>query len=144
MRVREILKAKGSEVSTVRADLTIGALAQRLRDARVGAMVVTGETGLIEGIVSERDVVYAMAEHGAGAASRRVGHIMTAGVITCTPDEAVSDVARTMTHRRIRHMPVTEKGRLVGIVSIGDVLKNRLGEMELEANVLRDVAIAAR
>ncbi|MDX2289007.1 MAG: CBS domain-containing protein [Hyphomicrobiaceae bacterium] len=144
MRIREILNAKGSEVSTVRADLTIGALAQRLRDAQVGAMVVTGEAGGIEGIVTERDVVYALAEHGGSVASRRVALIMSTGVVTCTPEATVSDVARTMTHKRIRHMPVTQNGELVGIVSIGDILKNRLDEVELEANVLRDVAIAAR
>ncbi|MDX2257725.1 MAG: CBS domain-containing protein [Hyphomicrobiaceae bacterium] len=144
MKVSEILKAKGNEVSIVRADLTIGGLATKLNEARVGAMLVMGEGGEIVGIVSERDIVRAMAELGAGVANRRVGQIMTTAIVSCTPDAKVSDIARTMTNRRIRHMPVMEGTALVGIVSIGDVLKSRLDEMELEANVLRDVAIAAR
>ncbi len=142
MHVTDILKAKGTKVATVRPDLSVEHLAQRLRMERVGALVVS-ETGTdVDGIVSERDVAHGLAEHGAAILSRTAADLMTKAVVTCSPDDMIAQVAKIMTHRRIRHLPVTEGKRLVGIISIGDVVRHRLDELELETNVLRDYAVA--
>ena len=142
MRVSEILTAKGAAVTTVRPHETIDALTHRLRLEKIGSAVVSSDGTHIEGIISERDVVRGLAEHREALLAMSVSDLMTVSVATCTPDDSVKDVMRTMTQRRIRHLPVTEDGTLVGIVSIGDVVKNRLDDMELEANVLRDSLIA--
>lgn len=143
MKVAEILKLKGDRVMTVRPSETLGTLAHRLRMARVGALVVS-EMGIhVDGIVSERDIVHALAEHGDACLSMKVDQVMTRRVITCAPGDSISHIARLMTENRIRHLPVVEGGKLTGIVSVGDVVKNRLDEMELEAGVLRDLATAA-
>ncbi len=144
MQVSDILNEKGHKVRSVRPTLTIGALVHRFREEKVGAMIVSSDGDSLDGIISERDVVNALAEMGSAVDSARVSDLCSMAVHTCMPDDSVSKVARLMTQERIRHVPVLNKGRLVGIVSIGDVLKNRVVEMELEANVLRDVAIAAR
>ena len=143
MKVSEILKKKGGDVMTVQPTETIGTLSHRLRMARVGALVVSKDGKQIEGIVSERDVVHCLAEQGAASLEATVESVMTQRVITCSPEDAISSVARTMTNSRIRHLPVVKGGRLVGIVSVGDVVKHRLDEMELEAGVLRDLAFMA-
>ena len=96
------------------------------------------------GLVSERDVAYGLAEHGVSLPGMRVEDVMTETVITCTPQDTVAEVAKVMTLRRIRHLPVKEGDTIVGVISIGDVLKSRISEIELEANVLRDIAIAVR
>ena len=142
MDVASILKAKGDKVTTVRPSDTVHTLAQRLRLEGIGAMVVSTDGCTIEGIVSERDVAHGLAEHGAGLLDRDVAAIMTRNVTTCSPDDTIADVARVMTSRRVRHLPVQRSGKLVGIVSVGDVVKQRLDEMEMETNVLRDYAIA--
>lgn len=142
MTVAAILTRKGSAVKTILATETVWALAQRLRSDSVGAMVVCDKTGAVEGIVSERDIARGMAEHGGNLVAMPVASIMTRGVITCTPGDTLATVARIMTQRRIRHLPVMEKGTLLGLVSIGDVLSLRLDEMQLEVAVLRDYAVA--
>ncbi len=142
MKVAEILKAKGQDVITVRPDETIATLCHKLRLARVGAMVVIGGKGELAGIISERDIVHGLAEHGPRAMEMKVADLMTQRVLTCTPEDTIARVARTITESRVRHVPVLEERRLVGVVSIGDVVKNRLEEMSLEANVLRDMAAA--
>ena len=142
MKVSDILKTKGTEVMTVKPGETIGTLSHRLRMARVGALVVSENGRTVDGIVSERDVVRCLAERGADCMGVRVDQVMTKRVVTCAPDSNVAEVAKTMTANRMRHIPVVEGGRLAGIVSIGDVVKARLDEMELEAGVLRDLAIA--
>jgi CBS domain-containing protein len=142
MKVSDILKIKGTEVMTVKPGETIGTLSHRLRLARVGALVVSENGRTIDGIVSERDIVHCLAERGAESLGVRVDAVMTKRVITCAPDSNVAEVAKTMTTNRIRHLPVVEGGRLAGIVSSGDVIKARLDEMELEAGVLRDLAMA--
>ena len=142
MKVAEILKQKGQEVVSVRRSESIETLAHRLRLARVGAMVVLGEDGALEGIISERDVVHGIAENGAACLGLTVAALMTRRVITCTPEDSVTRIARLMTENRIRHLPVVNGSGLVGVVSVGDVVKNRLEEMSLEASVLRDIAIA--
>ena len=142
MKVAEILKQKGQDVISVRPTESIETLAHRLRLARIGAMVVLGEGGALDGIISERDIIHGIAEHGARCLELTVADLMTRRVITCTPDDSVTRISRIMTESRIRHLPVVEGGNLVGVVSVGDVVKNRLEEMSLEANVLRDIAIA--
>lgn len=144
MLVSDILKSKGHKVQSVKSIATLGELAVSLKAARVGVMIVSDDGKALDGIISERDIVGAMAEHGSGVETLRVGDVSTKAVLTCGLDSTVGEVARLMTTKRIRHVPVVDGDRIVGIVSIGDVLKHRLDEMQLEANVLRDVAIAVR
>lgn len=144
MRVADILKGKGRSVMTVKPSETIGGLAQRLRLAGVGAMIVSRDGQTLDGIISERDIAYALPAHAEDLAALRVSDFMTVSVVTCSPQDLIADVARSMTTHRIRHLPVKEGDRLVGVISIGDVLAHRLSEIELEANVLRDIAIAGR
>jgi CBS domain-containing protein len=145
VKVREILDAKGRRVVTIRPDATVATAVHRLALERIGALVVSEDGRRVAGILSERDVVAALAGEGAEllATSRRVADVMTRNVVTCTPDDTVKHVMREMTRRRFRHLPVLEGGQLAGIVSIGDVVKSRLEEVELEATVLRDAYIAA-
>ncbi len=144
MTVAAILQKKGSAVKTILSTETVWALSQRLRAENVGAMVVVraDRSEEIEGIVSERDIARGLAEHGSTLPGMPVSSLMTRGVITCLATDTLATVARTMTQRRIRHVPVTENGKLLGLVSIGDVLSLRLDEMQQEVNVLRDYAIA--
>ena len=144
MKVREILGAKGSHVVTIRSDATLSTAVHRLALERIGALVVSDDGLRVAGILSERDVVTGLARDGADlfATGRRVADLMTHNVITCGLDDTVKHLMAEMTRRRVRHLPVVEGGRLVGIVSIGDVVKSRLSEVELEATVLREAYIA--
>lgn len=142
MKVAEILKQKDTGVVSVRPSETIATFTHRLRMARIGAMVVLAEDGSIAGIISERDVVHGLAEHGARCLELTVADLMTRRVHACAPGDNIARIARTMTENRIRHLPVTEGAKVVGVISIGDVVKNRLEEMSLEASVLRDLAFA--
>ncbi|NVO12572.1 MAG: CBS domain-containing protein [Rhodoplanes sp.] len=144
MRVADLLKGKNATVMMVEPTLTVQALAERLRSARVGVMIVSHDGHALDGIISERDVAYGLAEHGGTLPVLHVSDLMTRSVITCVPSDSVSEVAKVMTLRRIRHLPVKEGDTIVGVISIGDVLKSRISEIELEANVLRDIAIAVR
>lgn len=143
MKVSDVLKEKGARVMTVRPNETVRELVHRLRTERVGALVVSEDGRRMSGIVSERDLVGCLAEHGRKAPDVKVEEIMSSRVITCAPTDSLTAIARKMTDNRIRHLPVVEGGVLVGLVSIGDVVKLRLAEMELEANVLRDIAVAS-
>jgi CBS domain-containing protein len=139
MQVMQILKEKGAEVTTIGAEASIADAVRTLNEKRIGALVITDRRGDIEGILSERDLIHALAEHGTGLLSARVVDLMTRHVFTCTPETSIEELMRQMTRRRIRHLPVLgEGGRLCGIVSIGDVVKNRLLELETEATTLRD------
>ncbi len=142
MKVAEVLKQKGQDVISVRPAESIETLSHRLRLARIGAMVVLGEDGAPDGIIAERDIIHGIAEHGASCLGLTVADLMTQRVITCAPDDSVTRISTLMTENRIRHLPVVEGGKLVGVVSVGDMVKNRMEEMSLEANVLRDIAIA--
>jgi CBS domain-containing protein len=144
MTVADILKTKGSAVKTVRPDETVKAFAKRLKDAHIGAMIVTNDGNSIDGIISERDLAYGIAAFGDELLGMRVSDLMTRGVIVCAPEDSIAAIMRVMTQRRVRHLPVKDGSKLVGIVSSGDVMKHRLGEVEMEASVLRDVAIARR
>ncbi len=140
MRVSDILDRKGSSVVTVHADAPVLDVAAQFRARNFGAAPVADDNGEMVGLVSERDIVIALARMGPAALSAEVKTVMTTPVLTCAPDHGIRSVTKTMTERRVRHLPVIEAGRLVGIVSIGDVLKPRLVESELEMNVLRDIA----
>lgn len=144
MRVRDILRTKGHAVVTTRDDVGVDMIVRRLRSENIGAVVVTDQFGRIEGIISERDIVRALSEHGCEALRLPVRSIMTRPVQTCVPDSKLQDVMATMTIRRFRHVPVVDGDELVGIVSIGDLVKHRLDELETETRVLRDYVIGGR
>ncbi len=142
MSIQSILDHKGNKVVTIPPDTRVGTAAHRMRLERIGAIVIASAGSRIEGILSERDIVQGLTEHGAAVLDMPVSALMSRNVLTCKPDAEIRDVMRLMTLHRIRHVPVAENGVLRGIVSIGDVVKSRLEDMELEANVLRDYAVA--
>lgn len=131
MRISDVLKNKGAGVLTIAADTTVNDLLTGLVTRNVGAMVVVGSGGVV-GIVSERDVMRKLHEHGPSVLGRPVADIMTTQVITCTPDDSVDSLSGLMTTNRVRHVPVMADGQLAGIVSIGDVVKHRMEELESE------------
>jgi CBS domain-containing protein len=143
MHVASILKVKGRAVETVRGDTTLTAVASRLADKRIGAVVVTDRAGAIAGIVSERDIVHALAREGTGCLDWPVSEIMTRDVLTCTEDDTLDQIMSSMTQRRCRHLPVVEGGKLTGIISIGDVVKHHIAEVEMEAMAMRDYIATA-
>ena len=139
MNVRSILEQKGSDVVTVGVDDTVAQASALLRDRGVGALVVTPDGARIVGIVSERDIVRAVASHGASALGRSVGSVMTSEVVTCGTADTVEQLMTLMTERRIRHVPVADAdGRLGGIVSIGDVVNARVRELHHENQALTE------
>ena len=144
MTVADILRAKGSNVITVSPTATILTLVHLLKLKRIGALIVSRDGKTIDGIVSERDVAWGLAEHGADLLNLQVADLMTKSVLTCSPDDTTASIARIMTERRLRHLPVETRGELVGVISIGDVVKHRLDEMQVEADILRDYATARR
>ncbi|GGB43786.1 CBS domain-containing protein [Flexivirga endophytica] len=135
MRIQELLKGKGSDVVTVTSDTTVGQLVRTLADHRIGAvLVMDGDT--IAGIISERDVVRALPDGVEGLLERPVSTLMTSDVVTCSPGDEVSSLAASMTEHRFRHLPVVQGDKLVGIVSIGDIVKFRLEELQGERDQL--------
>lgn len=144
MKVESILKAKGSRVVTAPHDTRISALARRLKLERVGAIVISEDGERVNGLVSERDIVHGLAERGIELLDLTAADIMVREVATCRREDPLDRVMARMTHGRLRHLPVIEDGRLCGIVSIGDIVKNRLEELELERTVLRDAYMAGR
>jgi CBS domain-containing protein len=143
MIVENILSRKGTEVVTIDPEASIKSAADWLRAKNIGALVVkSGDT--ILGLISEREIVRAFSQHGDGATSLLVKDFMIRRVITVLPEDGLNRVMNLMTSHRVRHMPVLRNGKLAGIISIGDVVKHRLEELELEANVMRDAYVAAR
>jgi CBS domain-containing protein len=138
MQVSGLLAGKGSDVVTVAPDTPVGSVAAQLAQHRIGAVVVSGDGSAIDGIVSERDIVRALADQGASALEQPASAIMTSEVFTCEPRTTVEELMGLMTEHRIRHIPVVAEGGLGGIVSIGDVVKNRLSDLETETKVLHD------
>jgi CBS domain-containing protein len=136
MRIADVLRSKGSAVATITESTTVTALLAELVTHNIGAMVVVGPDGIV-GMVSERDVVRKLHERGADLLRRPVSELMTKVVVTCTPDEPVDDRAALMTYNRVRHVPVLENGRLAGIVSIGDVVKTRMEQLQTEQEQLQ-------
>ncbi|HVL73397.1 MAG TPA: CBS domain-containing protein [Beijerinckiaceae bacterium] len=142
MTVERILADKGSEVVTIEPRRSLAEAARLLAERRIGA-IVAAEGGRVLGILSERDIVRAVAGKGPSSLDEPVSAHMTAEVFTCTGEMSITEVMEVMTARKFRHMPVVEGGRLVGIVSIGDVVKNRLAELEAEEQALREYIATA-
>ncbi|MFI7601697.1 CBS domain-containing protein [Actinoplanes sp. NPDC049681] len=136
MRISDVLRDKGDRVVTVTPDLTVQELLATLAEHRIGAAVVSADGTTVEGIVSERDIVRRLAEHGAAVLTRPVSAIQTTRVHTVEPESDVAEVERLMTEHRFRHVPVVTGGRLAGIVSIGDVVKKRITELEVQTSAL--------
>jgi len=138
MTVAHILSEKGSSVATVQPERTLDEAIQLLADKSIGALVVTDEAQTVVGIISERDIMRAVARQGAAALDTPITSHMTREVATCRRETTNDEVMRLMTDGRFRHMPVCEHGKLVGIVSIGDVVKRRLPTLEAEQQAMRD------
>jgi CBS domain-containing protein len=138
MTVKAILTNKGSNILTIEPTANVAAAARILAERRIGALVVTGPERRVIGIVSERDLVRVLAERGPAALDLALTEVMTRKVATCSPADTISSIMERMTDGKFRHVPVVEQGRLVGVVSIGDVVKYRLREMEQEQAALRD------
>ncbi|HZC90098.1 MAG TPA: CBS domain-containing protein [Mycobacterium sp.] len=136
MRIADVLRSKGGEVVTIGPDATVTELLDGLAGHNIGAMVVVGDGGVV-GIVSERDVVRQLHKHGASVLSKPVDEIMTAVVSTCSKADTVDSLTLLMTENRVRHVPVLDDGNLIGIVSIGDVVKTRMEELESEHEQLQ-------
>jgi CBS domain-containing protein len=136
MRISQVIRRKGDLVVTVRPDATVEQLLELLEQHKIGAAVVSEDGTTVSGIVSERDVVRALHADGVGVLDETVATIMTSDVETCTPDDRIDAMARTMTDRRIRHIPVLVDGKLAAIVSIGDIVKWRIDELQTERDQL--------
>ena len=138
MIVKNILVGKRGNVITIEPTANLTAAIKLLAERRIGAVVILGADHRIVGILSERDIVRALAEHGPTALHEPVGQVMTRDVKTCSEDDTIEDLMGRMTTGKFRHMPVVQQERLIGIVSIGDVVKNRVEEIEHETEALRD------
>ena len=143
MNVEMILKTKGRNVVTMTPDATLATAAKELQQRGIGAIVVLDDQGSVSGILSERDIVHTLAKAGPDSLSHPVSEVMTRRLHTCKLTDTINDLMALMTAQRIRHLPVVEQGRLVGIVSIGDVVKYRLEEIEYEAGALREYVATA-
>jgi CBS domain-containing protein len=140
--VRALLDRKGTEVLVVPPSMTIARVAWHMREERIGAFVVSNDGRRVEGLVTEREIVYGLARHGASVLDMRAGEIMQRSVITCAPTESIRVAMERMTRLRVRHLPVVDAGVLCGIVSIGDVVKAVVDDVDLESRVLRDAYLA--
>ena len=137
MNVAAILKLKGRAVVTARADATLLEISRRLSAKKIGAIVVTAETGGVIGIVSERDIIRVIGQKGVEALALPVGDVMTRQVVTCRISSTLDELMATMTAGRFRHIPVVDDGELAGLVSIGDVVKHHIAEVEMEVDAMR-------
>ncbi len=144
MFVREIMARKGRDVKRVGPDQSLEVAAAVMRLERIGALVVSGEGDRLAGLVSEKDVVRALVDHGPGALKRPVSEFMNNHPVTCGSEDSVAKVARMMTLHRARHLPVLDDGLIAGVISIGDIVRDRLDEVELERDTLRDLALSHR
>jgi len=142
MFVSDILAQKGGLVFTVTPGTSVAQLSQQLSTRRIGSVLVLDGEGSVAGIVSERDLVRAMASHGAKAMELEARQVMTRDVVTCDPDDSIDQVMQTMTSGRFRHLPVVRHGELLGLVSIGDVVKARLEETKYETEALKAYIVA--
>lgn len=138
MLVKQIFKSKDDRIITVQPGDTVATAAEILKRENIGALMVSGPDGELAGILSERDIVRAMPEHGPDLFALTVEQLMTRDVITCSSEDRVHDLMKKMTTGRFRHMPVVDGGNLAGIISIGDLVKSRLEELETETSQLRD------
>ena len=138
MNVKAILAAKGGDIVCIEPSADLAAAVKLLSTHRIGAVLIRGAGGRLSGILSERDIMRAISEHGAAALTLPVGQVMTRNVATCTEDDTIASIMERMTEGKFRHMPVLSKGELIGLVSIGDVVKQRVGEIEQESEAMRD------
>ena len=143
MTVKTILARKGHDVASIEPTATLAQAAKLLAQRRIGAVLVLGIEGRVAGILSERDIVRALAERGGAVLDERVDQVMTRKVITCSESDTVAQIMEQMTAGRFRHVPVIDQGRLIGIISIGDVVNHRLHEMENESSALREYILTA-
>ena len=143
MTISIILAAKGREIVSVEPGTTLSSVVALLAERRIGAVLILGVDRRIIGIVSERDIVRALAELGAAALDNPVSRFMTRRVSTCTEGETIASIMERMTEGKFRHVPVVDQGRVVGIISIGDVVKHRLNEMERDSAAMRDYILTA-
>jgi len=143
MTVGVILREKGRETFTIEPNASLADAVRLLADKRIGAALILGAELRIAGILSERDIVRALAERGAGALNEPVSQTMTRKVETCNENETVVSIMERMTAGKFRHMPVVDQGKLVGVVSIGDIVKHRVKEMERESVAMRDYIMTA-
>lgn len=144
MHVEGLLRTKGTEVATVMATTTVGDAVALLAERRIGALVVSEDGAHVDGIVSERDVVRALAERGPDLMAVPVADVMTTEVVTCSLTTTVDELSTLMTEGRMRHVPVMVEGALAGIVSIGDVVKDHIRELETETQVLHEYIAQGR
>lgn len=142
MTVKSIIESKGSEIVSVKADAKLSEAVKLLATRRIGAVLVMNGTA-IDGILSERDVVRVLGERGASALDETVHDVMTRKVVSCRPADTVAAIMEKMTTGKFRHLPVMEEGKLVGLISIGDVVKWRVGEFEKEQAAMRDYIATA-
>jgi CBS domain-containing protein len=145
MLIQRILSTKGRDVLTVPSTTTIAHAVAAMAEHRIGALVISDDGGqAVDGILSERDIVLALASDGAKVLKRTAADLMTTEVFTCGPDATAEVLMKLMTEQRIRHIPIVVDGKLAGIVSIGDVVKHRLGELETETQALHDYIATGR
>lgn len=144
MNVQSILKAKGQSVETIRPDAVLELAVHRLAAKGIGALVVTADGRQVEGVLSERDIVRGLVKHGPRLLGMPVSSVMSKEAPVCSPDTSVRQAMAEMTRSRHRHLPVVQGGALQGLLSIGDVVKHRLEEMEMEASVMRGAYIVRR
>ena len=137
MRVEKILREKGTDVVTAPPSTKIGDIVSTLADRRIGVIVISEDESRVAGILSERDIVRGLKRHGLSLLDMVARDLMTSRVRTCVPSDTVSQLMALMTDHRIRHVPVVVEGKLCGLLSIGDIVKSRLGEIESEAEALR-------
>jgi CBS domain-containing protein len=138
MNVKAILAAKGGDIVSIEPTADLMAAVKLLSARRIGAVLIRGAGGRLAGILSERDIVRAISEHGSAALKLSVGQVMTRNVITCAEDDNIASIMERMTAGKFRHMPVVAKDKLIGLISIGDVVKQRVAEVEQESEAMRD------
>src|ERR1700730_2662250 len=144
VNIETVLQVKGRRVATTLPDTPILDVTQQMRARAIGALVVSRDGHHIDGIISERDIVRGLAHEGSNLLRMKASQIMTRSVITCSPSDSIGHVMAVMTERRVRPLPVVDGDGLCGMVSIGDIVKNRLQDLELQTNVMRDVYLAGR
>jgi CBS domain-containing protein len=135
-KVADVLEIKGPGATTIKPDETIGALARRLQQERLGAMIVSRDGSTVDGTISERDVAYALALHKSDLHALPVGALMTKNAVTCTPQDSLAEVSRVMAERHIRHLPVVDGDQLVGVIGMRDIFMHRLDEMQRMTKLL--------
>ncbi|MEA2871582.1 MAG: hypothetical protein QOH67_1558 [Hyphomicrobiales bacterium] len=143
MTVKAILSRKGGDVVTIVPTANLTAAVQLLAARRIGAIIVTGPDNRVAGILSERDIVRTLSERGPAALDENVGAVMTRKVTTCTEADTIASIMERMTEGKFRHLPVVDQGRLVGVISIGDVVKYRIEEVVHDADALREYIATA-